>query len=264
MRVFPSAVDRRLAVLLTGIPVACCGFGLWLTNVSFAGGLVCVGSGLLIGLVTLAFLPCRYSLATHSLQVRAGILRQSIPYADIRRITPTRSPRAGPALSFKRLRIEHAEGSLLISPRNREIFAAELENRIRSEDGSAASLAGAKAEAHAARWLRKEKRYGILAQNWRHKHDELDLVARDKKTVVFIEVRARDSRALVSGYHSINRKKKEALRRCALAYLRRCRPHPVHFRFDIVEIELNNGEPGTLRHFENVPVFRKNDRPTHS
>ncbi len=264
MREFPSAVDRWLAVLLVGLPVACFGFGLWLTSLSVAGGLVCIGSGLAMGLGMLVFLPCRYSLRDHSLDVRAGLIRQTIRYTDIRNVTPTRSLLGGPALSLDRLRIDHRNGSVLVSPKERETFLREIEKRIRAAGVSAAAMSGAKSEEFAAEWLRKHKRFRILSRNWRHKRDELDLVARDKATLVFVEVRARDASALVSGYHSITRKKKEALRRCALAFLRRCHPAPSHFRFDIVEIELNNGEPGTLRHFESVPIFRKNDRTTHS
>ena len=77
-------------------------------------------------------------------------------------------------------------------------------------------------------------------------------------------MRARQAGALVSGFHSIDRRKKDALRRCALAYLWQCRPMPRHFRFDVVEVELLGEEIGALRHYERVPVFRKHDRPPGS
>ncbi len=132
-------------------------------------------------------------------------------------------------------------------------------------DGSDKAVeVGRRSEHHAARWLRSEKAYRILARNWRHKRDELDIVALDGPVLVFVEVRARRAGALVPGYHSVTRRKKEALRRCAIAYLGGCRPRPAHFRFDIVEIELNNGEVLHLRHFENVPLFRKHDQTTRS
>lgn len=123
---------------------------------------------------------------------------------------------------------------------------------------------GAKAEARAAEWLQNERGSRILARNWTHGRDEIDIVARENDVFVFVEVRARQAGALVSGFHSINRRKKDALRRCALAYLRQCRPMPRHFRFDVVEVELLGEEIGPLRHYEQVPVFRKHDRPPGS
>jgi len=129
---------------------------------------------------------------------------------------------------------------------------------------TAQQKAGNAAEDFAAEWLTSRKRFKVLHRNWRSGRGEIDLVARDRKVLVFVEVRARQAGALVSGYHSINRRKKETLRRCALAYLKQCRPYPKHFRFDIAEVELNNTTIGELRHYEQIPIFRKHDRPTHS
>lgn len=129
---------------------------------------------------------------------------------------------------------------------------------------TAQQQAGDAAEEFVAHWLRREKKFRIVDRNWRHGHGELDIIAQDGKNLVFIEVRARQKGALVSGYHSVTRKKRETLRACALAYLRKCKPPPLHFRFDITEVELNNGTIGDLRHYEHVPIFRKYDRPNHS
>ncbi|MEM0966076.1 MAG: YraN family protein [Verrucomicrobiota bacterium] len=144
-------------------------------------------------------------------------------------------------------------------------------NRIRSAFGPAPEdqrtekqKAGDAAEDAAAKWLKTEKRFRILERNWRFGRGEIDIIAVDRETMVFVEVRARAVGALVSGYHSVNQKKRDTLRNCALAYLKRTRPYPRHFRFDIVEVELNNGAVGDLRHFEHVPIFHKQDRPTHS
>tara|TARA_R100000027_G_scaffold67749_1_gene68490 strand:+ start:10558 stop:11028 length:471 start_codon:yes stop_codon:yes gene_type:complete len=141
--------------------------------------------------------------------------------------------------------------------------------KLRGEKAKPAPLTaqqkvGNAAEAHAAEWLRTHKKFRILDRNWRHGYGELDLIARDGKNLVFIEVRARQRGALVSGYHSVTKKKRNTLRTCAMAYLRRCRPPPLHFRFDIIEVELNNQTIGDLRHYEHVPIFRKYDRPNHS
>lgn len=105
--------------------------------------------------------------------------------------------------------------------------------------------------------------FRILARNWRNPHDrreELDLVCRDREVVVFVEVKTRAAGALVAGYYTINRRKKDVLRRAADAYLKSLTPsqRPQTFRLDVVEIEMGLGPAGAqVRHFENVPLFPK-------
>lgn len=141
-------------------------------------------------------------------------------------------------------------------------------------DGGAADV-GARAERAAADWLRRERGFVTLVQNWRNPHDEreeLDLVCRDGDVVVFVEVKARSSSALVPGYYAIDRRKKRALQSVARAYLARLRPTPLTFRFDVVEVTLrrpavspkglatspsSSAPEFEIRHFENVPLFSK-------
>jgi len=118
---------------------------------------------------------------------------------------------------------------------------------------------GQRAEEKAAVYLKKEKGFRILARNWRSGKDEMDIIARDKDVLVFVEVRARQSKALVPGYHTVNARKKKALRRCALSYLRQMRTPAEHYRFDIVEIGLQKEEVESLHYFDNIPLFRARD-----
>lgn len=114
-------------------------------------------------------------------------------------------------------------------------------------------------EDKASEYLIKEKGFRIIKRNWSYGKDEIDIIARDAETLVFIEVRARQQHALVSGYHSINSKKKKALRRCALCYLRQMRPRADHYRFDIVEIALQKEDVENIRYFHNIPIFQSHD-----
>ena len=123
--------------------------------------------------------------------------------------------------------------------------------------GCSRAARGSYGESLAARHCERELGYRILARNWRHKRDELDLVCLDGAALVFIEVRARAADALVSGYHSIGVKKMEALRRACKAYLRQLQNPPKHFRFDVIDVALVTGERGEVRHYANVPLFHK-------
>jgi putative endonuclease len=123
---------------------------------------------------------------------------------------------------------------------------------------------GARGEQLAADWLRRERGFTIVARNWRSprdRRDEIDLVGRDGSALVFVEVKARAAGALVPGYHAVDERKKNVLRRAAGAYVRGLRPKPRTVRFDIVEVEWPAagaaGAP-TVRHFENIPLFSKN------
>ena len=113
-------------------------------------------------------------------------------------------------------------------------------------------------ERHAARFLKKEKGYIVLAQNWRAGRDELDLVCRDGSSLVCVEVKTRSDNALVSGYHAVNARKKQALLRAFRVYLRKLSRKPRTIRFDVVEVRLGNtGEVVGIFHYPNVPLFPK-------
>jgi len=111
---------------------------------------------------------------------------------------------------------------------------------LRGQPATLAGEHGRLGEEAAAEFVR-ERGWKIVTRNWRHGRDELDLVAWDGEVLVFAEVRARKARALVSGYHSVTRRKKNALARAIAAYRRGMAFPPAHFRFDIVEVKVSDG-----------------------
>jgi putative endonuclease len=119
---------------------------------------------------------------------------------------------------------------------------------------------GARGEQAAADFLQHRHGFAIVTRNWRSprdRRDEIDLVARDGEVLVFVEVKARADTALVSGYHTVDKRKKRALRRAVHAYLTALKEPPLTFRFDVVEVALNDQLPPQCLHFENVPLFPK-------
>jgi putative endonuclease len=111
---------------------------------------------------------------------------------------------------------------------------------------------GNEGENLAANFLRKKKKYKILEKNWRHKNGEIDIIAQDGEVTVFVEVRTRQKDALVSGYFSVTKKKKNALKPVLKAYI--SQNYLQYFRFDIVEIAYD-GENFEIFHYENVSFF---------
>ena len=108
------------------------------------------------------------------------------------------------------------------------------------------------AEEIAAQWLRLTG-LRILDRNRRAADGEIDLVARDGQTLVFLEVRARRAGSWVGGAESIDARKWGRLCRCARQL---AREEPLRWpgrrlRIDAVVIEL--GQHGLkLRHLRNL------------
>ena len=90
-------------------------------------------------------------------------------------------------------------------------------------------------EGIAAAWLRL-KGYRIEARNWRCPQGELDLVARDGDTLVFVEVKTRTSASAGAPEEAVDRRKQARLVRLAQAYLARLGGEPPPCRFDVVAV----------------------------
>lgn len=104
-------------------------------------------------------------------------------------------------------------------------------------------------------WLRKNENFKILFKNWHYGKDEIDIIALQGKILVFVEVRTRSELSRISGFQTINRKKKKALLRVCKAYLHSLREPPANYRFDVAEVEYRSFQHYTVRHFENVKLF---------
>ncbi len=99
-------------------------------------------------------------------------------------------------------------------------------------------------EKMAARFLRRAG-MRILGRRVRiGRHDELDLVARDGRTLVFVEVKTRGGESFGRPLDAVDRAKRKALCRAAAKYVTRLKQKPDAFRFDVVEVI---GHPGDRR-----------------
>lgn len=76
----------------------------------------------------------------------------------------------------------------------------------------------------------------IVERNYRCRLGEIDVVARDGSTLVFVEVRSRESARYGSALDAVTRAKRRQVSRVAAVYLRHKRPRSRRFRFDVVAI----------------------------
>jgi hypothetical protein len=132
---FNSKTDLGLLILLLGFAAVCFWViaELW-TGLVARGWLVAAAVGIPLGLGILLPLwlvvSLRYFLSAETLRVRCGPWRWRIPIRDISAVESTGSARAGPALSFDRLRIAYGGGrSIMIAPEPRTEFMRQLEHR---------------------------------------------------------------------------------------------------------------------------------------
>jgi putative endonuclease len=95
---------------------------------------------------------------------------------------------------------------------------------------------GRRGERAAEKYLRHNG-YRIVARNFRAAGAEIDLVAMDGETLVFIEVKTRRSRIAGAPEEAVDKRKQTRMRRAAEVFAQRYRADEVEMRFDIAAVD---------------------------
>lgn len=135
MAVYRSKIDRWLVVLLivTGaVPtIALTGAAFYEPRLLEVWWVFLILAAT-IGLVLWIFLSTYYEIEDRDLNVRSGPFRWRVPLDSIESVRPSRNPLSSPALSLDRLEVRYGGGKrLLISPRDRDRFLADLAARVK-------------------------------------------------------------------------------------------------------------------------------------
>jgi putative endonuclease len=85
--------------------------------------------------------------------------------------------------------------------------------------------------------------YAILARRYRRRGGELDIVARDGQTVVFVEVKTREGCEFGAGAESVTLFKRRRIASVALDYMARHQLVECACRFDVVSIDMSEKAP---------------------
>ena len=101
---------------------------------------------------------------------------------------------------------------------------------------------GKDSESLAARHLKKNG-YKILEQNYRNKLGEIDIIAKEKGTLVFVEVKARKTHVFGSPKWAVTPKKQRKISMVALYYLKATNQTQVKARFDVVSLSMAKDNP---------------------
>jgi putative endonuclease len=94
--------------------------------------------------------------------------------------------------------------------------------------------------------------YKKIVRNYRCPQGEIDLIARDGGTLVFIEIKTRRMRSTGYAKEAVNRRKQRQLSKVALAYMKEHGCEDVSARFDVVAIGLPAGEAPVIEIIRNA------------
>jgi putative endonuclease len=109
---------------------------------------------------------------------------------------------------------------------------------------------GQRGEDEAARYLRGIG-YRIVGRRERILRGDIDIVALDDRTVVFVEVRSRSDTAHGHPVETIGPQKQRRIADLANAYIRRHRLHDCSVRIDVVTVTFGDGRP-VVEHYQNA------------
>jgi putative endonuclease len=85
--------------------------------------------------------------------------------------------------------------------------------------------------------------YAIVARRYRRRGGELDIIARDGDTMVFVEVKARYGHAFGHAAEAVDFVKRRRMARLAMGYVTRHRLTNCACRFDVVSIHFDEPRP---------------------
>lgn len=89
----------------------------------------------------------------------------------------------------------------------------------------------------------KRRGYKKIIRNYTCPLGEVDLIAMDGDTLVFLEIKTRMSSSVSFAKEAVNKRKQRQISKVALAYMKAKNCHDTKARFDVVAVCLGKGEP---------------------
>lgn len=97
----------------------------------------------------------------------------------------------------------------------------------------------------------KQKGFQIITRNYRQKTGEVDIIAKDGDTLIFIEVKTRSSLLFGQPFEAVTKKKQTQLNRIALDYMTRNKINNQAARFDVISILIEQNKKPKIEHLQN-------------
>jgi len=140
--------------------------------------------------------------------------------------------------------------STCILKANDNLITANAQNADTEHSKSNNHKLGKVGEKAAAKFLQK-KGYQFLAQNFRHKRGEVDIICKDGDYIVFVEVKTRTGLSHGHPKEAVTTTKQKRVTDTALYYLSHHGITDANIRFDVVEILVQDGQV-YASHIENA------------
>jgi len=97
----------------------------------------------------------------------------------------------------------------------------------------------------------KKKGYKIIAKNYKNYVGEIDIIARDGETTVFIEVKTRANDSFGCPFESVHSRKRLKLRNLALLYMKK-QGEEIPIRFDVLSIMYTDNGQKQIEHIKDA------------
>jgi len=94
--------------------------------------------------------------------------------------------------------------------------------------------------------------YEIVCSNYRRREGEIDIIAHDGETLVFVEVRSHSTPEFGTPAESIIRSKLEKIETVATLYMQETECEDIPCRFDAVEVYFKRGRLQRINHIQNI------------
>ena len=133
------------------------------------------------------------------------------------------------------------------------IEKGEMRESLRDE-GPEHLQTGVWGEELAVAFLR-EKGYVILERDWHSKHRDIDIIAQDGDTLVFVEVKTRRNRDVADPLQAVDHRKLKNLRLAVNHYVN-YRKTDLPWRFDVITVVGSlGGTTPEIDHIEDFPIM---------
>lgn len=98
----------------------------------------------------------------------------------------------------------------------------------------------------------KRKKFKIIKKGFRLYKGEIDVIAYDRKTLVFIEVKTRRSRSFGLPEESVTTAKQRKIKKIAQGFMAFNNLENVECRFDVISLILKKNDGYFIRHFKDA------------
>jgi len=110
---------------------------------------------------------------------------------------------------------------------------------------------GKSGENAALRYL-EDNKYKIIAKNFHLFRGEIDIIAYDNNTLVFVEVKTRKSTDFGLPEESVTLSKQKQIKKIAQGFLTKNNLHETECRFDVISLTLDEGKGYSIRHIKSA------------